>query len=170
MSDSGLLSKIVLHHEISALLFREARILDEERYTEWLEFFTEDVHYWVPGVENLARRDLERSTSVDHMAHFDDTMDDLRMRVERFVAPTAWAEDPPTRHLHLISNIEVFETEEPDVHRVHSAFVNYRSQGESENATLYGRREDLIKQVSEREFKISKRVVVLRHNVLPAKN
>src|SRR5690625_7147907 len=78
MSDSGLLSKIVLHHEISAFLFREARILDEERYTEWLEFFTEDVHYWVPGVENLARRDLERSTSVDHMAHFDDTMDDLR--------------------------------------------------------------------------------------------
>lgn len=158
-----------LHHEVSQFLALEARLLDEERYVEWLDLLAPDVHYWVPGIENRARRDLGGPLPADHMAYFDDDLDDLRTRVHRFTAPTAWAEDPPTRHLHVISNIEVLPTEGSDDLTVHSVFVNYRGQGESDAATLYGRREDRLRRTSE-GLRIVKRLVLLRHNVLPAKN
>lgn len=160
---------LALHHEVAQFLAFEARLLDEERYPEWLELFTPDVHYWVPGIENRARRDLGGPLPPDHMAYFDDSLDDLKLRVHRFTAPTAWAEDPPTRHLHVISNVEVIPSADPGEFTAHSVFINYRSQGEADAATLYGRREDKLRRTSE-GLRIAKRLVLLRHNVLPAKN
>ena len=29
-------------------LYHEARLLDEQRYEEWLELFSDDATYWVP--------------------------------------------------------------------------------------------------------------------------
>jgi 3-phenylpropionate/cinnamic acid dioxygenase small subunit len=42
-----------MHEEIrravEQFLYREARLLDERRFHDWLELFTEDVRYWMPG-------------------------------------------------------------------------------------------------------------------------
>jgi 3-phenylpropionate/cinnamic acid dioxygenase small subunit len=35
--------------EVKQFLYREARLLDERRFHEWLELFTEDVRYWMSG-------------------------------------------------------------------------------------------------------------------------
>lgn len=155
--------------EVQAFLAREARLLDEERYPEWLGLFTEDAHYWVPGVENRGRSDAAGTYAPSRMAYFDDTLDDLRRRVTRFTAPTAWAEDPATRHLHVVSNIEVEPTDAPGELLVRSVIVNYRGQGELDAATLYGRREDVLRRTPD-GLRIARRLVVLRHAVLPAKN
>lgn len=155
--------------DVHGFLHKEVRLLDEERYPEWLDLFTEDARYWVPGVENRARGDEAGTYSEARMAYFDDTVEDLRHRVRRFTEPTAWAEDPPTRHLHLVSNIEVEPVAASTELLVRSAFVNYRSQGASDAATLYGRREDLLRRVGG-ELRIARRTVVLRHADLPAKN
>ena len=155
--------------EVQAFLAREARLLDEERYPEWLGLFTADAHYWVPGVENRGRSDTAGTYAPSRMAYFDDTLDDLRRRVTRFSAPTAWAEDPATRHLHAVSNIEVETAEAPGELLVRSVIVNYRSQGDVDAATLYGRREDVMRRTPD-GLRIARRLVVLRHNVLPAKN
>ncbi|TMK24269.1 MAG: hypothetical protein E6G69_19025, partial [Alphaproteobacteria bacterium] len=32
--------------EVEQFLYREARLLDERRFNEWLDLFTEDVRYW----------------------------------------------------------------------------------------------------------------------------
>lgn len=156
--------------EVGQFLTREARLLDGERYWAWLELFSDDAHYWVPGIENRARRDLSGPLSQDRMAYFDDTLEDLRQRIVRFTSPAAWAEDPPTRHLHLVSNFEVETTDRSDAYLVHSAFVNFRGQGEAEQATLYGRREDILRREADGSLRIARRHVFLRHNVLPAKN
>ena len=37
---------------VEQFLYREARLLDERRFHEWLELFTEDVHYWMAGRRN----------------------------------------------------------------------------------------------------------------------
>ena len=41
-----------LWHEIQQFLVREARLLDERRFVDWLELFTDDVVYWMPGRTN----------------------------------------------------------------------------------------------------------------------
>jgi ethylbenzene dioxygenase beta subunit len=167
MSDAAKLSDQL--QEVTAFLNYEARLLDEELYHEWLDLFTEDAHYWVPGIENRARRDPDRLPSPDRMAYFDDTVDDLKRRITRLMASTAWAEDPPTRHLHVVSNVEVDGPNEVGELFVRSVFVNYRGQSDVQEATLYGRREDRLRR-EHGQLRIARRHVFLRHNVLPAKN
>ena len=41
--------------DAAAFLYREARLLDERRYDEWLALFTEDGLYWAPTEDDAAR-------------------------------------------------------------------------------------------------------------------
>ncbi|HVX22784.1 MAG TPA: 3-phenylpropionate/cinnamic acid dioxygenase subunit beta [Acidimicrobiales bacterium] len=160
---------VALGAEVAAFLFREARLLDEERYEEWLELLTDDVHYWVPGIENRYRRDPAGAYGPDRMAYFDDDLRQLRLRVLRFTSDSAWAEDPPTRHLHVVGNVEVETTEHEGEYVVHSSIVNYRSRGEHGSDVLFGRRRDLLRRTGQ-GLRLARRRVVLAHNVLPSKN
>jgi ethylbenzene dioxygenase beta subunit len=38
-----------LTQEVQQFLYREARLLDERRFHEWLELFTDNVRYWMGG-------------------------------------------------------------------------------------------------------------------------
>src|ERR1700757_4941166 len=37
---------------VEQFLYREARLLDERRFHEWLELLTDDVRYWMAGRRN----------------------------------------------------------------------------------------------------------------------
>jgi 3-phenylpropionate/cinnamic acid dioxygenase small subunit len=36
-----------LIRQIEQFVYREARLLDERRFREWLKLFTEDIRYWM---------------------------------------------------------------------------------------------------------------------------
>ncbi len=155
--------------KITHFLYREARLLDTENYPSWLALMTEDIHYWMPVQENRNRKDSAGTFCTNRMAFFDDSYRELKRRVDRFVMPTAWAEDPRTRHVHSISNIEVFTTENPMEYEVHSVFTNYRNTREIDQDIIMGRRKDLLRQV-EGEYYIAKRLILIAQNVLLSKN
>jgi ethylbenzene dioxygenase beta subunit len=160
---------VTLRERAEAFLFHEARLLDLEAYDEWLALLEDDVHYWVPGIENRNRRDPLGAYSEGHMAYFDDGKSDLARRIARFTSDTAWAENPPTRHLHLVSNVEVEPTGRPDEHRVHSVLVCHRWRYEKDEDVLYGRREDALRETGA-GLRLARRRVLLSHTILPAKN
>ena len=60
MSDD--LTRLLLKEEIEQFLYREAELLDERRYEEWLELFTEDAHYFMPMRRNVPHDEPERSS------------------------------------------------------------------------------------------------------------
>ncbi len=155
--------------EIQQFLFREARALDEERYQDWLDMLTPDIHYWMPGVQARYRSDKLPSCRPGAMAYFDDSLDDLRLRIARAVQKTAWAEDPATRHCHVITNVEVLRTGVVDEFIVHSCFLNVRNRNEAEEQIIPGRREDLLRRTSA-GLKLAKRSIYLRQAVLLSKN
>ena len=37
------------YEAIQSFVFQEARALDERRWADWLEFYAEDVEYWMPS-------------------------------------------------------------------------------------------------------------------------
>ena len=39
-------------HDVEQFLYREARLLDERRFREWLALLTDDVRYWMAGRSN----------------------------------------------------------------------------------------------------------------------
>jgi ethylbenzene dioxygenase beta subunit len=178
-SQAAVVAALALHHEISQFLFREARLLDEERYSDWLALFTEDVHYWVPGVENRLRRDPVGSINTTHMAYFDDNLQDLSRRVARYNTSTAWAEDPETRHFHLVGNIEIEEeggpgepgapAAGPGEYVVHSLLLNYRNRSQDEEDVITARRRDVLRRTDD-GLRIARRRAVLGQAVLLSKN
>ena len=83
------------------LLFHEARLLDERRYEEWLELFTEDGIYWLP-MHHEDGNDPATSISIIY--------DDAQRRSERVyrtLHTPVLDQSPPSRTLHLVSNVEV---------------------------------------------------------------
>ncbi|HVL69684.1 MAG TPA: aromatic-ring-hydroxylating dioxygenase subunit beta [Vicinamibacterales bacterium] len=85
---------------VEAFLFREARLLDEGQFDEWLALFTPDCRYWLPIVQEGG--DLEPSI-------IDDDRVRLEERIFRLQETRAYAQEPPSRTQHNISNVEVTE-------------------------------------------------------------
>lgn len=157
------------HHRIEQFLFREARLLDHERWDDWLALVAEDIHYWMPTMENRRRIDLAGPYGQERGALFDDNLHDLTRRVTRFKQPSAWAEDPPTRHAHVVSGVEAFEGERAGEYIVHSTFVNYRTRVDHDNYQLVGRREDVLRDGPD-GLRLARRKIVITQSVLLAKN
>lgn len=155
--------------EVEQFLYREARLLCEERYEEWLGYMTEDIRYWMPGVQARYRKDKRPRYAADRMAHFDDDMLNMRRRVTRYKQETAWAEDPPTRIVHLISNVEVELTGRADEYTAYSSFVNCRGRNEADEDWLMGRRKDRLRRV-DGMLRLAAREIYITQAVLLAKN
>lgn len=155
--------------EVCRFLHREARLLDEEQYADWLDLFTEDVRYWMPTQENRYRRDPAGAYAADRLAFYDETLDTLRLRVRRLESGLAWAEDPPTRHVHAIGNIEVLGTAEPQVFVAHSVFTSYRNKLYRDESTLMGRRTDVLVRTAD-GLRIRRRRILLAQALLLSRN
>src|SRR5215475_8579692 len=103
-----------LRRDVEQFLYREARLLDERRFHEWLELFTDDVRYWMAGRNNRYPRsskaitvlgpDPRREADLDieeEMPILDETKVTLEGRVARLDTGMAWGEDPSFLMRHL---------------------------------------------------------------------
>ena len=137
--------------EVEDFLYMEASILDDRDYSRWLEFFTEDLRYWMPMRKNLAFRDRHKDiTGPDDVAWIDDDKTTLSKRVQQILTGIHWAEEPMSRVSHLISNIHLpeprsalAEGEEVDVHM---NFLLHRNRQDTETDILAGRRHDRLRR------------------------
>jgi 3-phenylpropionate/cinnamic acid dioxygenase small subunit len=86
--------------ELARFVIREARLIDEKRFDEWYELFTEDAYYWVPLAPG----------QTDPLAHNSLAYEDkllLKLRIERLKQPTAFSQKPASRCLHVMQTPEV---------------------------------------------------------------
>jgi 3-phenylpropionate/cinnamic acid dioxygenase small subunit len=92
---------------VERFLYREAKLLDERRYEDWVGLFTEDGVYWVPsGHEGPA----ERSVALIY-----DTTLRLRERLTRMGSRAFWAQQPPTHTTRLIGNVLIEPSDGPEL-------------------------------------------------------
>jgi len=83
---------------VEQFLYREAILLDEARWQEWLALYTEDCFYWVPSV--VGQKDPIETVSL----YAEDRMR-MEMRVIRVTHPRAFSQDFPTRLSHIVGNV-----------------------------------------------------------------
>lgn len=82
---------------VERFLYREAKLLDERRYQDWVALFTEDGVYWVPsGHDGPA----ERAVALIY-----DNTPRLRERLTRMGSRAFWAQQPPTHTTRLVGNV-----------------------------------------------------------------
>lgn len=174
---AGEQERMLLQYRIEQFLYREAQLLDHWQWGAWLELFAEDILYWMPVRKNRLRRQRDQDEVPEgiEVAHFYDNIDSLRMRVNQMHSGTHWAEDPPSRCRHLISNVIVTPRTGHDAaaesaeYDVSSNFLLYRNRLESETDIWAGERRDLLR-VTRSGFEIAKRTILLDQNVVQSKN
>jgi benzoate/toluate 1,2-dioxygenase beta subunit len=85
---------------VAAFLYREARLLDERRFEEWRDLFTEDGLYWVPARP-------EQADPLHEVSIFCDDRAMMAARIRRLRHPRIHAEIPASRAVRSVGNIEV---------------------------------------------------------------
>lgn len=102
--------------EVEQFLFREARLLDERQFDAWRDLFAEDGLYWAPTRHAQASPDEAVSLFLDDRTT-------MAARIRRLSHPEVHLQSPPSRAVHLVSNIELGQEMEPDgTFSVFSAF------------------------------------------------
>jgi 3-phenylpropionate/cinnamic acid dioxygenase small subunit len=154
--------------DITEFLYREALALDERRFRDWLEFLADDIRYEVPvrvTREGLADWELAPTSRI-----FDDTKETLEVRVRRLETDFAWAEQPPSRTRHFVTNVVVDRTDKGDEFLVSSNVFIYRSRGEDPNPSLYSLfRKDTIRRTAE-WWEVARRWAALDQSLINAHN
>jgi len=160
-----------LRREIEEFLYFEAELLDDRKLREWFDLLADDIRYWMPIRHNLFERpeDIRDELSKPGEGfYFDDDRKSLKIRVERAYAKNAWAEMPPSRTRHLITNIRIKKEDGREI-EVHSNFLVYRTRMENDQDMFVGERQDVLRRI-DGGFKIAKRTIILDQAVLTAKN
>jgi 3-phenylpropionate/trans-cinnamate dioxygenase subunit beta len=137
-----------LHHEIEQFLFHEAAMLDEWRFRDWLALMAQDIHYTMRTTVNAQTRDRRRGVQPPTTWIFNDTHFQLERRVARLETGMAWAEEPPSRTRHLVTNLRVRPTASPDEYEAHVNYLLYRAQKERDETFYVGRRIDQVRRVA----------------------
>ncbi|MEW9870852.1 3-phenylpropionate/cinnamic acid dioxygenase subunit beta [Arthrobacter sp. HS15c] len=157
-----------VQQDIQEFMFREALALDERRFRDWLEFLSEDITYDVPlrvVREGLAEWELSPNGRI-----FQDNKQTLEIRVRRLETDFAWAEQPPSRTRHYVTNVLVDAGEQDGEYEVSSYCLIYRSRGDSIEPNFVSVfRKDLVRKTSD-GYEIARRWAAIDQAVINAHN
>src|ERR1700752_450260 len=98
------------------LIEREARLLDQLKFDEWLAMYAPECIYWVPSTPEIGDPRREVSISFDDRRRMED-------RIYRLRTGYAWSQAPKSRTVRMISNVEVFSTGDEAARMVRSNFL-----------------------------------------------
>ena len=98
------------------LIEREARLLDQLRFDEWLAMYAPECIYWVPGTPEAGDPRREIAISFDDRRRMED-------RIFRLRTGYAWSQAPKSRTVRMISNVEVFAAGNGTARMVRSNFL-----------------------------------------------
>lgn len=88
--------------EVEQFLYRQSEILDEKRWLEFVDLFTEDGVYWMPA-------EPEQTTGDGVPSIFHEDRNLMTVRAKRITHPRAWSQAPMWGTSHLVSNVVVEE-------------------------------------------------------------
>jgi ethylbenzene dioxygenase beta subunit len=163
--------ELTLRLHIVDLLHREAELLDDGRLHEWMDLLTDDIVYQVPVRVHKEVTGDTRVTGVQNRSfHMDETRASLELRVDRVDTGFAWAEEPPSRLRHHISNVRVRPGTTDGELSVRSNVLIYRSRWDRpEHDLLSCERFDTFRSVDS-AWKLARRWVVLDSTSVPTHN
>jgi len=105
---------MMTRQEAEDFLYKEARMLDNNQLYEWRDMMTDDVTYWVPV------NDAD-SDPTKHLSVIWDDKANLTGRIWRILdSGLNHTQDPPSKMIRFVSNVEVEPADRDDEVTVHS--------------------------------------------------
>jgi benzoate/toluate 1,2-dioxygenase beta subunit len=118
--------------EFRLFVEREARLLDQRRYEEWIAMFLPDARYWVPV-------SIDQPSPEAGPSHFHDDIQVMMVRTHRLANPRAFAAEPPPRTVHIVSGVTAREVGEGIEVTSSQIMLEYRDRGNfDEDQRMFG--------------------------------
>ncbi len=117
--------------ETEAVLVREARLVDDGLFNEWVRLYTENCLYWVPITPGGGDPRREVSYAFDDRRRLTDRVYWLRTGL-------AFCQIPQSRTRRLISNIEVLDAGPSRLVRSNFVILEYRAGAHRSYVGWYG--------------------------------
>lgn len=95
------------YQQLCAFLYREARLLDDEQWDDWLQCYHDDAQFWMPSWDDDDKLVTDPQTEISLIYY--PNRAGLEDRVFRIKTERSSATMPDTRTSHNLSNIEVVE-------------------------------------------------------------
>lgn len=95
------------HAEISAFLYREARLLDDRQWHDWLDCYTSDCTYWMPAWTDDDELVTDPHSQISLIYY--PNRQGLEDRIYRIETERSSASTPEPRTAHMLSNIELLD-------------------------------------------------------------
>lgn len=147
------------------ILEREALLLDEHRWDEWLALFTADCEYWMPTWRSDDTLTASPETELSHFyygsrAGLEDRI--LRIRSNRSPAST-----PLPRSTHIIGSVRLLEPPALDRMRLRSAWVCHVFFPRAKQShAFFGHTEHELVAENDR-WLIARKKIVLQNDYIP---
>lgn len=156
------------HARAVDFLHYEAELLDNLQERAWLEeLVSKDIVYQVPLRQTVER--VRGNGVVEGMFHLNEDYGSLSAKVARNETQYAWAEDPPSRVRHFVTNVRV-RPGEGDTLLVSSNLLIYRTRQDQTVAMLLsGERRDILRH-EEGALRLVRRWVLLDVTVIGTHN
>lgn len=158
---------IALNLRVQQFYNLEAELLDDRQYRAWLALFDEAARYRMPIRRTVPPRERKLEfTGPDDLSVFDESYQDLGQRIAKLETGKAWAEEPPSRTRHCVSNVRI--RSDGQNLAVRSNFIIFQGRFERDSHVYYGERIDLLKPSVAAPFglSIAERLILLDHTTL----
>ncbi len=91
---------MIAREDLVGFVYHEARLLDEQRFDEWLALFAPDGRYWMPLEHGQTDRRLTASL-------MDEDLFLLSLRIERLKGSRTYSQKPKSRSHHLLQHPQI---------------------------------------------------------------
>lgn len=167
--------------KVEQFYYREARLLDERQFQQWLGLVDESIEYSMPArfvpqpdptlqdseAYLAVDRELERADGGNGSPLRHDHYLETFVRTLRPFKSNAWSESPAPRTRRFISNVEVELTDNSGELKVWSNFQLFYSHCGADNHTYTGGRRDVLKEV-EGQLRLFKREIITDWDIITA--
>lgn len=148
------LSELLLHHEVSQFLYREARLQDNHEYEAWEALWTDDGQYWIPA--NGEGGDPEREMSIIY-----DNRSRIGLRVRQFHTGKRYSQSPRSPLRRVISNVEILDNDGRELLVTANALI---FEAHARGDTVWGARNEYRLRRVDGTLRLASKKVVLTNN------
>lgn len=145
---------LLLHHEVSQFLYREARLQDNHEYDDWEALWTDDGIYWIPANGEAGDPEQEMSIIYDNRSR-------IALRVRQFHTGKRYSQSPRSPLRRVISNVEILENDGSQLVVTANAIV---FEAHARGDTIWGSRNEYKLRREEGGLRMAGKKVVLTNN------
>jgi len=85
-------------------IYDEVKLLDQRHFEDWMALFDDDAYYWAPSTP-------DQNDPYNHVSLFFDDKATMATRLTRLRHPRIHVQTPPSRTVHMVSNVVIEDQE-----------------------------------------------------------